>query len=63
MTFTLTIELGNDAMQSSADVRVALQEVRLALLQQRHSWFNVVKVDGAKILDANGNSVGQWSVE
>ncbi len=66
MTFTLTIELGNDAMQDSADIRSALAEVRRQLLEAKH-WIHVSKgvfaADGAKILDANGNSVGQWEVK
>lgn len=58
MTFTLTIELGNDAMQTGFDVTRVLVEVGYKL--DRHP---LTKVDGGNILDANGNSVGQWEVK
>ncbi len=57
MTFTLTIELGNDAMQNQYDVRRALRE--LASDKLINKWSD----GGAKIMDANGNSVGQWEVK
>lgn len=60
MTFHLEIELGNDAMQSGEDLARALKQVA------KYLAFNTCKLtqaDGKKIMDANGNSVGQWSVE
>ena len=54
--FKLEIELGNDAMRTRADVIRALR--RLATAIEMTS-----KVDEAKILDINGNSVGRWSFE
>jgi hypothetical protein len=56
--FTLTIELGNDAMRSSAHVASALRNV-IASLQEfpRHVG------DSKRIQDVNGNTVGEWSFE
>lgn len=63
MTFTL-IELGNDAMQSARNLSEALQGVAYRILCDADDTRRpITKVDGRKILDANGNSVGQWSVE
>ncbi len=57
MTFTLTIELGNDAMQDGTDVASALRSVA-----KRVDGDSFTRVDGRKIMDANGNSVGTWEV-
>lgn len=53
-TFTLTIDLGNDAMRTAADVADALEAVAAR-----------VRADGLQahaqsIRDANGNRVGSW---
>lgn len=53
MKFTLEIELGNDAMQTSDDVAEALANVTNSLLDGLTS--------GA-IRDANGNTVGKWNL-
>lgn len=53
-TFTLTIELGNDAMQTGADVARALREVA-----DRAEWSLVGHM---AIMDDNGNRVGSWFV-
>lgn len=54
-SFTLTITLGNDAMQSAQDVAHALFEAA-EKIDARDDMR-----DG-KIFDANGNKVGEWSV-
>ena len=51
--FTLTIALGNEAMQTTDDVAAALIEVANKLLAGQAGGF---------ILDANGNPVGEWSM-
>jgi hypothetical protein len=58
-TFNLTIELGNDAMQSPADIARALRRVA-------ETWG---MIEGAaavgeegEIRDLNGNTVGGWEV-
>ena len=56
--FTLTIELGNDAMQDGGDVARALLK-----LAQRLEGNDFRRVDGGGIMDLNGNSVGKWEVE
>ena len=55
MKFKLEIELGNDVMRTTDDVKGALQ----------HAAFLVDRVvvshgESASILDANGNRVGRW---
>jgi len=65
MTFTLTITLGNDAMQTSADLAAALVAVEREILNS-----DAVEVAGQAqvrsragvIRDANGNTVGEWRV-
>lgn len=56
MKITITIETGNDAMKSAADVALALE-----------SLANRIKRDGAenvfRVLDENGNSVGTVHTE
>lgn len=63
MTFTLTIELGNDAMQTYGDLARAISGVGHKLLISTGGSCPVTRVDGGKIMDANGNSVGTWEVE
>jgi hypothetical protein len=59
--FTLEIELGNDAMQTAAD----LQDTLLKLAQRLHKtlpYGPVRSPEGGRIMDANGNSVGTWTI-
>jgi hypothetical protein len=52
-TFTLTIKLGNDAMQAAEDVARALRTVSIML------------DDGyteGRVMDENGNSVGTFAL-
>lgn len=53
--FTLTIDLGNDAMCSTGDIAEALRNVadRLELYAE----------DSGIIRDENGNKVGTWARE
>ena len=55
-TFTLTIKLGNDAMQDENDVARALEDV-LATGAISGGWTK------GKIHDDNGNTVGEWSFQ
>jgi hypothetical protein len=57
MKFSLTIELGNDAMQNASDVARALRK-----LAGKIDLREFDKIDGGKIMDVNGNSVGEWEV-
>ncbi len=60
MTFTLKIELGNDAMQTPADVWEAIGQML------KHDTFESVdpwSEDKGRIMDINGNSVGSWEVK
>ncbi len=58
--FSLTIEIGNDlAMEDAHDVANALVELATELRKIKPlTW----KVDGGKIMDANGKSVGEWKM-
>ncbi len=49
--FTLTIELGNDAMNSTTDVADALHRVRRKV---------IAGLTSGTIMDSNGNSVGRF---
>lgn len=59
-TFTLTIELGNDAMQTGADVAEALR--RLAHRLEDDDAYGELKPTSQRIKDRNGNTVGQFTV-
>ena len=54
MQFTFQIELGNDAMRTREDVIRALRAT-IFRLEYGH--------ERAKIVDPNGNVVGEWSYE
>ncbi len=56
MKLTLTLEFGNDAMQTYAEARAAITaKLRTGALKPREG-------DGGKLMDLNGNSVGTWEV-
>lgn len=59
MTFTLTIELGNDAMQDGGDVAAAMRGIARRI--EDNGLLN--RVDGGRVMDLNGNSVGSWEVK
>lgn len=59
MKFTLEIELGNAAMQTSWDVGQALRE--LGTKYQNGSDGPDIR-DAGKVHDLNGNTVGKWEV-
>ena len=52
-TFRLWIELGNDAMRNEQQLSEAVKAVAVRLSQG---------ADEGKIRDANGNTVGQFSI-
>lgn len=57
--FTLTIRLGNDAMQSGNDIAEAL--VRAAnYINDYHQ--EIEAGDALSLKDQNGNRVGEWKV-
>jgi hypothetical protein len=65
MLFQVTINLGNEAMQTSGDVADALE-----LIARDLRWtfsgeeFGMADVGtSTPIRDANGNTVGTWHVE
>ncbi len=62
MKFTLTIELGNDAMQNSFDVARALKKTadRLEMLKLGKEFR---KSESGNISDDNGNTVGKWEAK
>jgi hypothetical protein len=60
MTFQMTIEIGNDAMQDGEDIARAIRSVaaRVAMVP---TIDDDVEAEGI-IRDDNGNKVGEWSV-
>lgn len=54
-TFTLSITLGNAAMQSPADVATALHRIARVLETSEGTT-----VAGGSVIDTNGNKVGTW---
>lgn len=66
MTFTLSIELGNDAMRSGADIADVLRTTA-TLLDDPHLTFDDPADESGydrngRLRDANGNTVGAWKV-
>lgn len=59
MEFTLTIRLGNDAMQSGEDIARALGKVSTRLEGIAGA---MAEDDSGRIMDTNGNAVGEWSI-
>ena len=59
MKIKITLETGNDAMLDGHDVAKALLA---AAYEVANAVDSAVKQAGGKILDANGNSVGEWEV-
>lgn len=53
-TFTLTIKLGNDAMQSPDDISSALYDAAENIMHGAYP--------NGIIWDENGNNVGEWGV-
>lgn len=60
LTFTLTITLGNDAMQTGEDVAEALNRAADNLWGVTEG---LTREDSGTVWDANGNTVGEWSVQ
>jgi uncharacterized protein (DUF2342 family) len=58
-TFQLTIDLGNDAMQTGADVARLLTDLARKL---KDAYDPFAKVDGGTLRDINGNTVAKWEV-
>lgn len=59
MLFTLNIELGNDAMRTTADVLGAIQNS----LSAREGLFDPLTAeDSRKLFDRNGNTIGSWQI-
>lgn len=54
MTFKVKIEMGNDSMRTVQDVALALVDVAKRVARG--------DCDGARIRDANGNTVGAWAI-
>ncbi len=57
MTFTLAIELGNDAMSAGCDVAEALRNVAQMVRDSELDFAT-----NNMIVDLNGNVVGSWEV-
>jgi hypothetical protein len=65
MTFTLKIELGNDAMQTYDDIAAALRKVAARLNSGGNTVIDEdadLAITGGRIKDVNGNTVGEWSL-
>lgn len=61
MTITITIELGNDAMQTPGDVAWALRDTAKAIEEGRDASWD--RHHDFPILDENGNRVGMFRLE
>lgn len=61
--FSLSIDLGNDAMRSPDDVALALERIANILRTRGGEWDTTParRRDSGTIRDSNGNHVGDWS--
>lgn len=60
--FTLSIKLGNDAMQDHNDIGSALVQLGQRLMKEHARGLGPSTVDSGIIRDINGNNVGSWGV-
>ena len=60
MKIVIEVNMGNQAMQTYADVRRAIQ---CSLAVSTYGNEEPKEGDGRRIFDLNGQSVGKWSVE
>ena len=58
MQFTMTIELGNDAMQTGADIAQAAK----LLFSDFSRQHEPLEENHGSFYDLNGNKVGTWEV-
>jgi len=56
--FTLTIEMGNEAMRTYADIA---QATRRIFADFANRGDELLQDDSGRIYDLNGNKVGTWS--
>lgn len=54
--FTLSINLGNVAMQTRHDIARAMRELASALSD------DLTDFESGRVLDDNGNTVGAWAI-
>ena len=57
--FTLTIEMGNEAMRTYADIAGATRRIFADFANRPE----LLQDDAGRIYDANGNKVGTWSAD
>jgi hypothetical protein len=64
MKFRLELELENDAMKTAEDIENALTALVKSQRLTRYVGGNriISKIDGAMILDKNGNTTGKWEI-
>jgi hypothetical protein len=66
MTFTLKIELGNEAMQTGTDIANALRELANHIDDPNQHFDDPTDESGfdrnGRIRDLNGNTTGTWKV-
>lgn len=61
MKLTITIQLGNAAMQSAQDLHLALHQISLTL--EQHCGFEPITYPlSGLIRDTNGIIVGKWAL-
>lgn len=60
MKFTLTIDLGDDAMQTGDDIANALRGIAVLVAEEYGS--SPAFPDIGRVADVNGNTVGTWKV-
>lgn len=59
VTFTMCITLGNDAMQTYADIAGAVQQIFSDFARRNEP----AEDDAGRIYDANGNRVSSWTID
>lgn len=62
-TFTVTLELGNDAMRTAGAVVASLRKIANQIQEERYPEDPLYPTDSRSVRDRNGNTVGSWNVD
>ena len=60
-SFTVELELGNEAMESANDIATALRAI--ADQVEQHNSQVLRPMHSRSVMDSNGNTIGSWNIQ